>query len=139
MAQTKIYADEIASNDGRVTVNDVAGYGVSRPLEDLTLYDFVTKEHLSGGGANLTSITKVAGTPFPLIVTNGVDFNTVLLRPIVWITISLDAVTDTTEAINPLIIDYTYTDATKTALLSITIRDNGMGTLPADAVVTVVG
>lgn len=133
------FIDIIKSFSGRLRVDNPAGYTESYSLDDLEDTDFVTKELLGAASVDTVEITYPSGTELPIVMINGEDFTTLKLRPIVWATISSGDDTDTTDGINPLILDYTFTDSTKNILQSITIRDNGMGTLPADAVVTVVG
>ena len=134
MAKDRFQVDEIASNGEKTIAENIVAYRVAPILGAMDDEDLICKANLYGVLTNPGSDKFYAATTaFPITMVNGVDFVTTALRPIVNMVRSLDATTDTNDGFAPLIVKYNFTDATKTVLLSITIPDNGFGSLEFDS------
>ena len=134
IAVNKIVSKEVGAN---IIAQDKLTYQEHFNAIDFDNDDLVNKQAVLDivGSSGVAASDKFypATTALPIVMVNGSDFNTSSLRPIVNMVRSLDANTDTNDGFAPLIVKYNFTDATKTVLLSITIPDNGFGSLEFDS------
>lgn len=132
MAKIRLQVDEIADNDGIVEVQGKVGYKTTPILGAMAGNELVCVDNLSGilGNAGSDKFYPAA-TALPIVMVNGVDFISTALRPIVNATVNKDSTTDTTNG-SVFGYDYNFTDSDKDNLVSITILDNGFGSLEFD-------
>lgn len=127
----------IRSIDGLTSIEDAIGYADERLLIDIGDDEFVSKRML-GSVVQGSDKFYAAGTTLPITMINVLDFTTNSLRPIVNLVRALDETTDTNDGVTPAVVQYVFTDDTKSELASIIIPDNGVGALDYDTWVRVV-
>jgi len=134
IAVNKINSKEVGAN---IIAQDKLTYQEHYNAIDFDVDDLVNKQAvldlISSTGITGSDKFYAATTALPITMVNGVDFVTTALRPIVNMTIEKDATTDTNNGSVGVLVDYNFTDATKTVLASITILDNGFGSLEFDS------
>ena len=134
IAVNKIVSKEVGAN---IIAQDKLTYQEHYNAIDFDVDDLVNKQAvldlITGSGVSGSDKFYAATTALPIVMVNGVDFNTSALRPIVNMTVSKDATTDTNNGYAPVLVNYNFSDSTKTVLVSITILDNGTGSLEFDS------
>jgi len=127
------FLDIIKSLGGYLRVDNKAGYKETYTIDDLGDNDFITKGLVVSGGISGSNVFYESGTALPITMVNGVDFATNALRPIVNMTVAESDTVDTNSGYAPVLVRYNFTDEDKDTLASITILDNGTGSLEFDS------
>lgn len=102
----------IRSIDGLTSIEDAIGYSDSRLLIDIGDDEFVSKRMLSGVGGAAFRYVAEAGDAWPVVLTNGIHFNTLKTE----VDVKQLLIPDGSQATNNgagTIFRINYTDATK--------------------------